>query len=137
MDFFVQYWYLFLAAIVSGGMLLWPSLGQGGTAARVSASEAVQLMNREKAVVIDVSDPAEFGKAHVNGARNIPLGQLEKSSELPKNKAQPLVVVCPTGARASRGAAQLKKLGHEKVHTLSGGVAAWRDAGLPLEKSGA
>jgi rhodanese-related sulfurtransferase len=134
-DFVAQYWYLFLAAIVSGGLLMWPSLGQGGGASRVTPPEAVQLMNREKAVVIDVSEPAEFAAGHVAGSKNVPMASLEKTGDLPKNKALPLVLVCATGTRASRAVATVKKLGHEKVHPMIGGISAWREAGLPLEKS--
>lgn len=136
MDFVVQYWYLFLTAIVSGALLLMPTLGKaGGGAARVTPSEAVQLMNREKASVVDVSEPAEFAAGHVPGSRNVPLAKLEGASELPKNKSLPVVVLCATGVRSGRAAAAIKKLGYERVHPLAGGLAAWREANLPVEKS--
>ena len=54
---------------------------------------------------------------------------------LPSNKALPLVLVCPTGARAGRAAALLHKLGYENTRVLSGGLAAWREANLPTEKN--
>ena len=81
----------------------------------MSAAEAVQLINREKAVLIDVSDAAEYAAGHAVGARSVPLAALETSRELPKNKALPLVVVCATGARASRAVAVLRKLGFENA----------------------
>jgi rhodanese-related sulfurtransferase len=93
------------------------------------------MINREKAVLIDVSEPAEFAAGHPVGARNVPLSALESSRELPKNKALPLVVVCPTGARAGRAVAVLKKLGFENAQALAGGLAAWRAANLPTEKT--
>ena len=136
MKFIVDNWFLFLAAITSGGLLLWPMLTKnGGGAGRVSPAEAVHLINREKAVLIDVSEPAEYAAAHAVGARSVPLGGLEKSPNLPKNKALPLVVICATGARATRAAATLKKLGFDNAQALAGGLAAWREANLPLEKS--
>ncbi len=135
MKFFLDNWFLFFTAIVSGGLLLWPMLGRGGGGAKVTTSEAVRLINRERAVLLDVSEPAEFAKGHAGGARNVPFGQLETSTELPKNKALPLVVVCPTGARAARAVAILKKLGHENAQALAGGLAAWREANLPVEKT--
>jgi rhodanese-related sulfurtransferase len=95
------------------------------------------LINREKAVLIDVSEPEEYAKGHPNGARNVPLGKLEGSKDLPSNKALPLVLVCPTGARASRAAALLRKAGYENVQSLAGGFNAWREANLPIEKSAA
>jgi rhodanese-related sulfurtransferase len=133
--FFVDNWILIAAAFVSGGMLVWPLVMRGGRGPAVSTAQAVQLMNREKAVVIDVSEPAEFAQGHVAGSRNVPLGGLESSKDLPTNKTLPIVLVCPTGARASRAAGVLRKLGHQSVLVLGGGVAAWREANLPIEKS--
>ncbi len=138
MNFLLDNWYLVLAAAVSGGLLLWPTLAKSGGGSAVSTAEAVRLINREKAVLIDVCEPAEFAAAHVAGARNIPLAALEAGhKQLPTNKALPLVVVCQTGARAARAAGMLRKLGYEKAQPLAGGVNAWREANLPIEKSAA
>jgi rhodanese-related sulfurtransferase len=126
---------LILAALASGGMLLWPLLVSGSQGAAVSTAAAVQLINREKGVLIDVSEPEEFAKAHAAGARNIPFGQIEGHKALPSNKALPLVLVCPTGARAGRAAGMLRKLGYEKAQVLAGGLKAWREANLPVERA--
>jgi rhodanese-related sulfurtransferase len=136
LSFILDNWYLFAIAIASGAMLLWPTLS-GGVAggSRVSAADAVRLINREKAVLIDISDPAEYAAGHAVGAKSVPLASLETSRELPKNKALPVVVVCPTGARAPRAVAVLKKLGFENSTALAGGLAAWRAANLPTEKT--
>jgi rhodanese-related sulfurtransferase len=134
-QFFADNWHLFLVAVASGGMLLWGSMRKGGGSGRISTAEAVTLINRERAVLIDVSEPGEFGAGHPAGAKNVPIGSLEKSADLPKNKALPLVVVCPTGGRASRAVPVLKKLGFDKVHVLAGGLASWREANLPVEKT--
>jgi rhodanese-related sulfurtransferase len=135
LNFVVENWYLFFAALVSGGMLIWPMLTQGGGTARVSAADAVQIINREKGVLIDVSEPAEYAAAHPVGAKSVPLASLEASRDLPKNKSLPLVIVCPTGTRAPRALAVLKKLGFENTRVLAGGLAAWRAANLPVEKT--
>jgi rhodanese-related sulfurtransferase len=134
--FFLDTWFLFVAAAVSGGLLLWPMLNKNaGGASKVSTTDAVQLINRERAVLIDVSEPAEYAAGHVAGSKSVPLAQLETSTALPKNKALPLVVVCPTGARAGRAVATLKKLGFENARALAGGFEAWRAANLPVEKT--
>lgn len=135
MDFFIDNWILILAAFVSGGMLVWPLVTRGAAGSTIGASEAVRLINREKGVVIDVCEPDEFAKGHIKDARNIPVGQVESSAQLPSNKALPLIVVCATGARASRAAATLRKAGHQNTHVLAGGMAGWREANLPVEKS--
>jgi len=135
LDFVLQNWYLFVAAIASGMLLLMPKLQQGGGPGRVSAADAVHLINREKGVLIDVSEPDEYAAAHAVGAKNAPLATLETSRELPKNKSLPLVIVCPTGSRAQRAHAVLRKLGYENARVLSGGLAAWRAANLPVDKT--
>ena len=134
-SFLLEYWYLVVAALVSGGLLLWPSLVGAAAGGGVSTAEAVRLVNRERAVLIDVSEPAEFAAGHVAGARNVPLASLEASKALPTNKALPLVVVCGTGARAGRAADVLRKQGYERAQPLAGGLAAWREANLPVERS--
>lgn len=132
MDFLIENWMLILVALTSGAMLAWPRL-QGG-AKGVTPGAAVQMINREKAVLIDVSEPDEYAAEHVSGARNVPLGELE--SRLPaaaKNKARPLILVCATGTRSSRAVAAARKLGYEDVRPLAGGLKAWRAANLPVE----
>ena len=136
MSFFIDNWMLLLVALSSGAMLMWPALATGGGgAAGVTAAEAVQLMNREKAVVVDVCAADEFAAGHVVGAKNLPLGELEaKLTGAVKNKATPVVLVCATGARSKRAVAIAKKLGYENSRSLTGGMGAWRSANLPVEK---
>lgn len=135
-NFLLDNWMLILVALTSGAMLVWPMVGRGGGAS-VSPNEAVRLINREKGVLIDVSEPTEFAAGHAVGARNVPLGGLEEAKALPSNKTLPLVLMCPTGTRAARGAAQLRKAGYEKATSLAGGTNAWREANLPIEKTAA
>lgn len=134
MNFIVDNWYLIFLALTSGVMLLVPALkGAGGG---VSATEAVQLINREKALVIDVCEPTEYAAGHVGGAKNIPLAQLqERLPQVAKNKAVPVIMVCAKGGRAARAVGIAKGLGYDKAQTLSGGLAAWRSANMPVEKS--
>ena len=103
--------------------------------AGLNPAGAVQLINREKGVVIDVCEPGEFAVGHVGGAKNIPLAELEsKLSGAVKNKALPLILVCQSGARSGRAVAIAKKLGYEQAQSLGGGMASWRAANLPVEK---
>ena len=136
MKFLIDNWMLIGIALASGGMLLWPLISSGMAAGSLSATGAVQLINRHKAVVIDVSETEEFATGHVAGAKNLPLNQLEeKLPNAVKNKALPLILVCPTGARASRAMAMAKKLGYEQAQCLAGGLKSWKEANLPLEKA--
>ena len=125
-------------ALASGGMLVWPMVASGMNAGSLSAAGAVTLINREKAVVIDVSETEEFAAGHVGGAKNVPFGELEdKLSAAVKNKTLPLILVCATGARANRALAVAKKLGYEQAQVLGGGLKAWKEANLPVEKAAA
>jgi len=133
--FIVDNWMLLAVALSSGAMLLWPAI-QGATQAGLTPAGAVQLINREKAVVIDVCETAEFAAGHVTGAKNVPLGQLEeKLPSAVKNKALPLILVCQSGARSGRAISIAKKLGYENVQSLGGGLGAWKSANLPVEKA--
>lgn len=128
-------WPFALLALVSGGLLLAQTL-RGGTGGGVSPSQAVQLINREKAVVVDVCSPEEYAAGHVGGARNIPLDELEqKLPEAVKNKATPVVLVCASGVRSGRAVAMARKLGYDKAQALAGGLKSWRDANLPVERA--
>lgn len=134
LSFLIENWIPAVMAVVSGGLLLWPVLQRGGPqGGAISANEAVRLINREKAVVIDVCEPEEYAAGHVAGARSVPLGTLDGAKALPSNKALPLVLVCATGARASRAAGQLRKAGYANAQVLAGGLKAWREANLPVE----
>lgn len=123
---------LILLALASGTMLLVPKLQ--GSSQGISPSEAVHSINREKAVVIDVCESAEFATEHVAGARSIPLGELqERLPSAVKNKATPLIMVCASGPRSNRAVGIARKLGYENARSLSGGLKSWRQADLPIE----
>jgi rhodanese-related sulfurtransferase len=127
--------FLVAVAFVSGAMLIWPAVRRASGGASVSTLQATLLMNQQNALVLDVRDAAEYEKGHMLNARNIPLGELEaRSAELEKHKAKPVIVVCDTGNRSGRAAAALRKNGFERVFTLGGGIGAWQQAGLPVEK---
>jgi rhodanese-related sulfurtransferase len=134
-SFFIENWTLIAVALASGGMLLWPTLSGSAGAGSLNASEVVQLINREKATVVDVCGPDEFATGHVGGAKNVPLAELEaKLAGTVKNKTAPLILVCASGMRSRRAVAIAKKLGYENAHSLTGGMGAWRAASLPVEK---
>jgi rhodanese-related sulfurtransferase len=132
--FIFDNWMLITVAFASGSLLLWPVI-QGAATAGLDPTGAVMLINREKGVVVDVCEPAEFAAGHVGGAKNIPLNQLEaKLAGVVKNKALPLILVCQSGARSGRAVAIAKKLGYEQAQSLGGGLSSWRAANLPIER---
>jgi rhodanese-related sulfurtransferase len=123
--------------IVSGLLLVWPMVGKLMRPGReVGPAEAVTLINRRDAVVLDVRDAAEYKSGHITNARNVPEAELDsRSKELDKVKAKPIIVSCGRGNRSAAIAAKLRKLGFAEVVSLRGGLAAWQQANMPLEKS--
>jgi rhodanese-related sulfurtransferase len=128
---------LFGLAVSSGAMLLWPLMTRGlRPSHEVGAFEAVQLINRRDAVVLDVRDTGEYNAGHIANARHIPEGQVaERIKELEKFKSRPIVVSDRTGTRAPVVTGLLRKSGFTEAVALRGGVAAWQQASLPLEKA--
>lgn len=129
---------MFLVAVflMSGGMLLWPLIQKVTTGSKeVSVQQAVQLINRRDAVVIDVRDTAEFESGHIPNARHLPVAEMEKRfKEIEKFKQRPVIVNCRSGTRAAAACGLLRKNGFEEVFVLKGGILGWQQASMPLEK---
>jgi rhodanese-related sulfurtransferase len=123
--------------LVSGGMLIWPVVAKLVRPGReIGPAEAVQLINRRDAVVLDVRDAAEYKAGHITNARHIPEADIEsRMKELEKVKAKPIIVSCARGNRSMNVANRLRGLGFAEVFSLRGGLAAWQQANMPLEKS--
>ncbi len=135
MKFVMDNIYLVAVACVSGAMLIWPLLRRGAGGPSVNTLEATQLINREDALVLDVREQAEFAQSHILNSRGLPLSQLEaRLVDIEKFKDKPVIVYCASGSRSASAAATLRKHGFSNVVNLSGGFAAWRQAGLPVQK---
>jgi rhodanese-related sulfurtransferase len=128
---------LFGAAVVSGAMLIWPLVGKLMRPGReIGPAEAVQLINRRDAVVLDVRDAAEYKSGHITNARHVPEAELDaRAKDLEKMKSKPIIVSCARGNRSAGVAGRLRKLGFNEVFSLRGGLSAWQQASMPLEKS--
>ena len=134
MKFILENIHWIALALISGGMLMWPSLRRGGSGA-VSPFNATLLINKEDAAVVDIRDAEDYAQGHILHARNIPLKEIEaRTAELQKHKNKPVIVVCDRGARAAGAVALFKKLGFANAVPLEGGLTAWRAAGLPTAK---
>jgi rhodanese-related sulfurtransferase len=139
-DFFSNQNNLLLIAVAlgSGLALSWPMIQRSRAGAAISSTQAVQMMNHQHAVLVDVRPSEAFNTGHVPQARNVPLGDFEKkAAALPKNK--PIILICDVGRSAIGAATRLRKLGFTEVVTLDGGLKAWMTAGLPVtaNKTGA
>lgn len=123
-------------AAVSGVMLLWPSFKVGKGGASVSPNEAVMMINRQNALVLDVRDGTEYASGHIGDAKHIPLNELDnRLKELTKFKSKPVIVNCQAGVRSAKACALLRKNDFTQIYSLQGGLNAWIQAKLPIVKA--
>lgn len=125
---------LVVAALMSGGMLLWPLLRRSGS--EIDTLVAVQLINYKDALVLDVREGSEYNAGHVPNSKHIPADKLEERlHELEKFKSKPLILIHRSGVNATgKAGSVLRKKEFAHVHNLQGGIDAWRQANLPIVK---
>ncbi|MFM7698084.1 MAG: rhodanese-like domain-containing protein [Limnohabitans sp.] len=135
MNFFIENWMLISVAVISGTALLLPALQALG-APGLSPTQAVLLINREKANVVDVRSAEEYASGHLIGARHVAVENIavELAKAVP-DKKRPLLLVCASGMRSQKAQRLAVQMGYERVHSLGGGLKNWQDANLPLEKT--
>jgi rhodanese-related sulfurtransferase len=93
------------------------------------------MNNHEDALILDVRTAADYKAGHIKGARNIPLSELDSAiAGMSEDKNKPVLVYCNSGNTVNRAIKALKKAGFEQVNNLEGGIAAWKEANLPLSK---
>lgn len=101
----------------------------------ISPPEAISLINREDAVIIDTRNKAEFKAGHISDAILIPFPEIKDSADkLNKYEGRPLLFYCKTGTRSDEACKVLSKQGFDKLYALSGGIQSWEDANMPLVK---
>ena len=98
-------------------------------------AELTTLINRDNALVADLSASGDFEKGHIAGSKSIQPSQFDPENKLlAAAKSLPVVMVCRTGQASGNAARRLRKAGFEHVYWLDGGIAAWQQADLPLVK---
>lgn len=129
-EFAFNHWLLVTAFAVLLGLLVANTITSVGG---IAAQEAVTLINRKGAVVVDIRSAEDYAAGHIIDAVHLPLAFLPNSSEkLKKLAGQPLIVCCMSGNLARQAARELKLQGFTEVHALKGGIAAWRAENLPV-----
>jgi rhodanese-related sulfurtransferase len=97
-------------------------------------SAATLLHNREDALFVDIRNEADFRTARLPGAVHLPAAAIAQGlDKLKRDRSKPLIIYCNTGMQTGRVAAQLKKLGFDRVYQLRGGLASWQSAGYPVD----
>ncbi len=131
MQFLIENIFLIAIAFFSGSMLLWPMVRSRVAGPALSTLQVTQLINGKNATIVDIRPPAEFAKGSLPNARNLPADKVKDGAGALK-KDKPVIVVCANGRQAGGVAAQLRSSGFNEVFVLAGGLAAWREAGLPI-----
>ncbi|HTS21456.1 MAG TPA: rhodanese-like domain-containing protein [Casimicrobiaceae bacterium] len=136
LQFLQENWYLILVLVVSGGMLVWPYFqGRFSPVRELGPFEATALINRRNAVLVDVREAGEYQGGRIANAVSLPQSQLQtRVAEFKKLASRPVIAYCERGQRSRTAAGALAKLGFGEVYSLRGGLRAWADAGLPIEK---
>ncbi len=134
MHFLIQNFAYVGLMLLSAGMLVWPEIDRminGG--AEIGTLEATLLMNQKRAVVIDVRSAEEFAQARIPGARNLPIAERPaRIGELGNLTGRPVLLI---GQRPVAAMRALKTAGFAEVVQLRGGMNAWQEAGLPVQKA--
>jgi rhodanese-related sulfurtransferase len=117
--------------IISVGALIFYHQRTGSSS--VGPQQAVMLINRKDAVVVDIREKKEFDAGHIVDSINIPLLKMkQRITELQKHKEKPVVVVCKLGQQSGDVAKTLQAAGHAEVYRLAGGITEWKAQSLPL-----
>ncbi|MFE8115155.1 rhodanese-like domain-containing protein [Brenneria goodwinii] len=100
----------------------------------VVRGEAIQLINKEDAVIVDIRNRDDYRRGHIANAFNLLPNDIKNGSvgELEKHRAQPVIVVCANGMSSREAAANLLNAGFERVMVLKDGLAGWSGENLPL-----
>jgi len=123
---------VFLIAFIL--LLFVESLRQKNLLSGVTPAQLTQMINRENAYVIDLRPAEQFKQGHIISAQSIPVDELDiKSKKLLKLKARPIVVYCAQGLDATKATQRLASKGIT-ARALQGGLSAWVNADMPLQK---
>ena len=112
---------------------------------RVTQVSTIELQAEDTSdlVLIDVREPAEYAEGHLPGAINLPRGVLEfrieahpalacQTSAALADRDRAIVLYCLSGGRSMLATDSLQRLGFTRLRSLTGGIAAWREGGLPV-----
>lgn len=135
MQFVINNWYLFLAAAVIIALLVGqPLRARLSGIVTLRPHEAVRIINRENAVLVDVREAPEYEAGHIPNALHIPLAGIADAKPLQKLKEKPVVLYCRSGQRSMQAGSKLRAQGFTQLYNLAGGIGAWQNENLPVER---
>ena len=133
-QFITNHWQLWLALVILLVAIFVQELfAQKNRAKELSTAAAVQSMNHDNAIVIDLRDADAYRASHIIDSIHSTAEDFT-AQRMDKYKNKPLILVCAKGLQSAALATKLRGLGFTKPMVLAGGIAAWQAAGLPLTK---
>ena len=130
-EFLAQQWIQVAALLAVVVMLILHEARKSGPS--LSPQQAINMVNTEEGVFLDLRDAAEFKKGHIVGAVNIPSAKLpDRMVELEKYMEKPIVLVCKMGQQSGAAGKQLKAANYPKVYKMTGGMMEWGNLQLPM-----
>ncbi len=133
-QFIVNHWGLWLALVIVLLIIFINELQtQKKRAKELSPQAAVNLINHENAVVIDLREAEVFRNGHILDAIRATADDFNEQ-RMDKYKTKPLIIVCARGLQSSQLATKLREKGFTQPMALAGGMAAWQTAELPVVK---
>jgi len=134
-EFVINHWLLVSAFVVLAYLVLSEQLNSKLSGIKsIGTTQAIQIVNQQKGLFLDIREPAEFEKEHITGSISLPLSTLADDNSL-KNTDRPIILICASGQRSRAAAKALHKKGFSDVALLAGGLNTWKDAKLPLFSS--
>lgn len=117
----------------SAGESAAPPVTQAAPFKSVPPAEAAQLIhNNKNLVLIDVRTPEELREGAIEGSTMVPFwAVMQNKLTIPKDT--PIMLICAVGGRSYAAGQMLVKYGYTDIYNLSGGISAWKQAGLPLK----
>ena len=100
---------------------------------RITPSQAVDLINNNDAIFVDIRQKDSFESGHIHGSINVQKDSFGKQEHL-LNKGKAVVVITENGLDAGGAGVELLKLGIEEVYLLKDGLISWQEESLPLVK---
>jgi rhodanese-related sulfurtransferase len=97
----------------------------------ITPAAARQLIERNKAVLIDIREPEEHAREHIVGARLVPISGFDQH-DFDRDHDKAVIVHCRSGMRTAEHAASIIARGFPRAFALEGGLEAWKKAGLPV-----
>lgn len=97
---------------------------------RIDPAAALELMQHENVMVVDIRDPASFASGHIAGATRLD-NQSVEAFITGTDRNSPVLVCCYHGNASQQAAQFLANQGFERVYSLDGGFQGWRLAGHP------